>query len=321
VRRREFLSLLGGAAVAWPLTARGQQSKMPVIGVLYQGRQRPPLPPHVDAFREGLHHAGYVEGQNIVIEYRGAERPDQLPNLAAELVDLQVQVLVAGGSEAVRAAQRLTRQIPIVMTSSSDPVGSGFVTSLARPGGNITGMSVASPDLAGKRIELIREIVGEIPVIAILWNPDDPPAVQSLKETEIAARRLGIAVQTAEVRAPGDFDSAFASLLTARIKAVSILTAPIMTNHSPRIAEWALKHGLPAISFTDQFPKAGGLNIPDSYRRAAAYVARILKGANPSDLPVEQPNKFELVINVTTAKALGLSVPPALLVRADEVIE
>jgi putative ABC transport system substrate-binding protein len=142
-----------------------------------------------------------------------------------------------------------------------------------------------------------------------------------LKETEIAARRLGIAVQTAEVRAPGDFDSAFASLLTARIKAVSILTAPIMTNHSPRIAEWALKHGLPAISFTDQFPKAGGLNIPDSYRRAAAYVARILKGANPSDLPVEQPNKFELVINVTTAKALGLSVPPALLVRADEVIE
>jgi putative ABC transport system substrate-binding protein len=178
VRRREFLSLLGGAAVAWPLTARGQQSKMPVIGVLYQGRQRPPLPPHVDAFREGLHHAGYVEGQNIVIEYRGAERPDQLPNLAAELVDLQVQVLVAGGSEAVRAAQRLTRQIPIVMTSSSDPVGSGFVTSLARPGGNITGMSVASPDLAGKRIELIREIVGEIPVIAILWNPDDPPAVR-----------------------------------------------------------------------------------------------------------------------------------------------
>jgi putative tryptophan/tyrosine transport system substrate-binding protein len=325
MQRREFITLLGGAAVAWPLAVRAQQP-MPVIGILYKAGQRPLLPPQIAAFREGLRDAGYVEGQNIIIEYRAAERPDQLPNLAAEVVRLQVQVIVAAGSEAVRAAQDATKHIPIVMTSSSDPVGSGFVASLARPGGNITGMSVASPDLAGKRLELLREIVGEIPVIAVLWNPDDPPAVQSLKETEIAARRLGITVQTVEVRAPTDFDSALASAMTARPKALNVLTAPIMTNYASRIAEFALKNGLPAISYTEQFPKAGGLmsygpNIPDSYRRAAVYVAKILKGAKPADLPVQQPVKFELVINLKTAKALGLAVPPTLLFRADEVIE
>src|SRR4051812_29455118 len=194
MRRREFLSALGSMVAACPLGARAQQAKMPVIGILYQAGQRSPLPPQIVAFQEGLRHAGYVEGHNIVMEYRAAGRPDQLPVLAAELVDLQVRLMVAGGSEAVRAARDATKNIPIVMTSSSDPVGSGFVASLARPGGNITGMSVASPDLAAKRVELLREIVGEIPIIAVLWNPDDPPALQSLKETEIAARRLGISV-------------------------------------------------------------------------------------------------------------------------------
>jgi putative ABC transport system substrate-binding protein len=325
MRRREFLSALGSTA-AWPLCARAQQPKMPVIAILYQAGPRSLLPPPITAFREGLRDAGFIEGHNIVIEYRAAEGPDRLPVLAAELVRLQVEVIAAGGSEAVRAARDATKRIPIVMTSSSDPVGSGFVASLAHPGGNITGMSVASPDLAAKRVELLREIVGEMPVIAVLWNPDDPPALQSLKETEIAARRFGIAVEIVAVRAPTDFDSAFASVMTARPKALNVLTAPIMTNHSARIAEFALKNGLPAISFTDQFPKAGGLmsygpNISESYRRAAVYVAKILKGAQPADLPVEQPTKFALVINFKTAKALGLTISPAILARADEVID
>lgn len=324
MRRREFIGLAGGAAT-WPLAARAQQS-MPVIGILYQAGQRPRLSPLIDAFREGLRDAGYVEGQNISIEYRASEKPDLLPNLATEIVRLQVEVIVAAGSEAVRAAQDATKHIPIVMTSSSDPVGSGFVASLARPGGNITGMSTASPDLAGKRLELLREIAGEIPVIAVLWNPNDPPAAQSFAETQIAARRLGLTVQTVEVRSPSDFENALAAAMTARPRALNVLTAPIMTNYASHIAEFALKNGLPAISYTDLFPKAGGLmsygpNIPDSYRRAAVYVAKILKGAKPADLPVQQPVKFELVINLKTAKALGLTVPQTLLARADEVIE
>lgn len=324
MRRREFIGLVSGAA-AWPLAARAQQS-MPMIGILYQAGQGSQQSPLIAAFREGLRDAGYVEGKNIIIEYRATEKPDQLANLATEIVQLQVQVIVAAGSEAVRAARDATKHIPIVMTSSSDPVGSGFVVSLARPGGNITGMSVASPDLAAKRIELLREIVGDLTVIAVLWNPNDPPAVQSFKETEIAARRFGLAVQSVEVKSPTEFDSALASAMTAGPKALAVLTAPIMTNNSSRIAEFALKNGLPTISYTDQFPKAGGLmsygpNIPDSYRRAAVYVAKILKGEKPADLPVEQPIKFELVINLRTAKALGLTIPPAVLTRADEVIE
>ena len=328
LKRREFMTLLGGAAVAWPFAARAQQP-MPVIGFLYQAStdaDNSLIAERNAAFRQGLREAGYTEGQNLIIESRPAETADRLPSLAAELVGLKVQVIVGAGSQAILAAQQATRSIPIVMTGSSDPVGTGLVASLARPGGNITGMSLASPDLAGKRLELLREIAVGVSLAAVLWNPDDPPAALSLKETEVAAAALGVKLQSVEVRGPNDFDSAFASAMKMRSKALIILTAPMMVIYAGRIADLALKNGLPAISFASEFPKAGGLmsygpSIPDSWRRSAAYVGKILKGAKPADLPVEQPTKFELVVNLKTAKALGLTISEAFLLRADEVIE
>jgi putative ABC transport system substrate-binding protein len=212
------------------------------------------------------------------------------------------------------------------MTASSDPVGTGFVASLARPGGNITGMSLASPDLAGKRLGLLMEIIGDISQVVVLWNPDDPPAALALRETESAARALGLNLRSVEVRRPNDFDDALPSAMKVRPKALIILPTPIMDIYAGQIANWALKERLPAISYSVDFPRAGGLlsygpSIADSNRRSAVYVDKILKGANPADLPVEQPTKFNLVINLKTAKAIGLDVSPSILARADEVIE
>ncbi len=320
VKRREFITLLGGTAATWPLAGRAQQGeRMRRIGVLATTI-------HEDAIRQGLHDLHYIEGKNIFIEYRPADRADRLPDLAAELVGLKVDVIVATGSQAVRAAQQATQSIPIVMTASSDPVGSRFVTSLARPGGNITGLSLLSPELSGKRLEFLKEIVVGVSRVAVLWNPDDPPAVLSLKETEAAAGQLGLELRSAEVRSLDDFDIAFASARRIRAGAIVILSAPVMTLHAGRIAELALESRLPSISNASELPKAGGLmsygpNINDLCRRAAIYVDKILKGTNPADLPVEQPTKFELVINLRTVKALGLTLPSTLFAIADEVIE
>jgi putative ABC transport system substrate-binding protein len=321
-RRAAILTdkILKGAKPASPLAARAQQAEpMRRIGLLVSTIRE-------DVIRQALRDLGYIEGKNILIEYRPADRADQLPGLAAELVSLKVDVIVAGGSQAVRAAQQATQSIPIVMAAGSDPVGTGFVASLARPGGNITGNSLFSPELSGKRLELLKEIVTGALRLAVLWNPEDPPAALSLRETEAAARQLGIELKSIEVRNPGDFDMAFTSAMNFHAGAIAILSAPVMTIYASRIAELAWKNGLPAISNASEFPKAGGLmsygpSFADLYKRAAVYVDKILKGAKPADLPVEQPTKFELVINLKTAKALGLTVPSSLLVAADEVIE
>jgi putative tryptophan/tyrosine transport system substrate-binding protein len=319
MKRRGFIGLLGGAA-AWPLAAWAQQrNRTRYIGFLGPERR-------LKKMRQGLGDLGYVEGQDIVFEYRPSDRPDRLSDFAAELVALKVDVIVASGSLAVRTAQQATRSIPIVMTGSSDPVGAGFVSSLAHPGGNITGMSLQNPELSGKRLELLTEIVAGLSLVAVLSNPDDPPVVFSLRETKGAAQALSIELQFVEVRRPEDFESAFASVNRIQPGALVILPGSIMTRHAERIAEFALKSRMPAISYFREFPEAGGLisygpNLDDSSRHAAVYVDKILKGASPADLPVEQPTKFELVINLKTAKAIGLAVPPSILAHADEVIE
>jgi putative tryptophan/tyrosine transport system substrate-binding protein len=326
MRRREFITLLGGAATAWPLAARAQLSKLPVVGVLYQVSTDTGSHPYIADFGQGLRDLGYVEGQNVIVQWRPARRAEQLPEFAAELVRRSVDVIVAAGSQAVQAARQATRSIPIVMTSSSDPIGTGFVESLARPGGNITGLSLLSTDLSGKRLQLLKEVVPGLGSVGVLWNPDDPPAALSLKETQTAAEALGLSTHVVEVRVPDDFERAFASFSTARVQAIDLLSAPIMQNYAQQIAMLALKSRMPTIQNSNAFSEAGGLmsygpKYADLYRRAAFYVDKLLKGAKPSDLPVEQPTRFELVVNLKTAKVLGLTVPPSLLVAADGVIE
>ena len=323
--KRVICLALGAVLLALSFPADAQQPKtVPRIGFLAVTPAGPR--PTREAFRQGLRDLGYVEGQNIVIEYRhAADKADRLPDLATELVGLKVDVIVAAGSQAVRAAQRATRSIPIVMTSSSDPVGTKFIASLAQPGGNITGLSLLSPELSGKRLELLKEVVPKLSRVAVLWNPDDPPAALSLRETEAVARGLALKLQILETRGPNDFESAFQAATKGRAGAVSLLPAPIMNNYAGRVADFARKRRLPTISFANEFPDAGGLmsygaNLTDLYRRAAWYVDRILKGAKPADLPVEQPMKFEFVINLKAAKQIGLTVPPGVLYRADRVI-
>src|SRR5437870_61837 len=306
IGRREFITVLSATALAWPLAARARTPNgMVLIGFL--GLER-----RLEKFRQGLRDLGYVERRDLVIEYRPSDPADRLPGFAAELVALDADVIVAGGSLAVRAAQQATRTIPIVMTGTSDPVGTGFVASLARPGGNITGLSLLSPELSGKRLELLRELTGDLSHLAILMNPDDPAAVFSLRETEKAARASGMKISLVEARSGGDLDGAFALIVKIRPEALVILPASFMTRYAARIAELALNCRTPTISYFRNFPEVGGLmsygpNLDYSARRAAVYVDRILKGAKPSELPVQQPTIFELVINLKTAKALGLT--------------
>jgi putative tryptophan/tyrosine transport system substrate-binding protein len=320
MRRREFITLLGTSALAWPLAARARAPNgMARIGFL--GLER-----RLETFRQGLGDLAYVEGRDLVIEYRPSDPPDRLPGFAAELVALNADVIVAGGSLAVRAAQQATRSIPIVMTGSSHPVGTGFVASLARPGGNITGLSLQSPELSGKRLEWLKQVVKDLSRLAILLNPDDPPVVFSLEETAQAARAFGMEISLVEARRGEDLDRAFALIAAIRPEALVILPASLMTRYARRIAELALNCRTPTISYFRDFPAAGGLisygpSLDDSSRRAAVYVDKILKGAKPADLPVQQPTKFELVINLKTAKSLGLEVSPMVLAVADEVIE
>jgi len=320
MKRRGFIGLLGGTAAAWAAAAWAQQrDRTRHIGFLGPERRLKKL-------QQGLGDLGYVEDRDIVVEYRPSDRPDRLSGFAAELVALKVDVIVASGSLAVRAAQQATRSIPIVMTGTSDPVGSGFVSSLAHPAGNITGMSLQNPELSGKRLEFLKRLVAGLSSVAVLSNPDDPPVVFSLRETKEAAQALGLELQSAEARKPEDFEGAFASVTRMQPGALLILPGSIMTRNAERIAEFALKSRIPAMSYFREFPKAGGLisygpNLGESSRHAAIYVDKILKGASPADLPVQQPTKFELVINIKTATAIGLDVPPSILSHADEVIE
>jgi ABC-type uncharacterized transport system substrate-binding protein len=281
----------------------------------------------VEAFREGLRALGYVEGKNIVIEWRFGERKeDRLPALAAELVRLKVDVIVTGGPISTRRAKEATVSIPIVMAQDADPVASGFVASLARPGGNITGLSTLSPEISGKQLEILKDIVPKLSRVATLGNLTTPGNAQALKEIELASRVLGVQVQYLEVKVPADIEVAFRSASKGRADAVIALPNPVATFDRKQVVKLAVKSRIPAIYHSIEFVEDGGLmtysvSITDLFRRAATYVDKILKGAKPGDLPVEQPKKFEFIINLKAAKQIGLTIPPNVLVRADRVIK
>jgi len=287
--------------------------------------------PHLrEAFLQGLRDLGYVEGRTVVIEDRSAEgKPERVPALAAELVALKVDVIVTSGTPQALAAQHATRSVPIVFAGVSDPVTSGLVTSLSRPGGNVTGLSLLAPDLVGKGLEQLKQAVPGVNRVAVLWQPGalgKRTEQDMLKEADVAARALGMRPQFVEARGPENFDRAFADMTRARAEALTVLSSPMLASERRHLVALAAKNRLPAVYPLREFVDAGGLmaygpNAVDMYRRAAMYVDRILKGTKPGDLPVEQATKFELIINLKTAKALGLTIPPALLQRADQVID
>jgi len=326
VKRREFTTLFGGAAVAWPLAARAQQAgKLPTIGFLGQST-RSAASEWVAAFVQRLRELGWMEGRTITIEYRWSEgRAERFAQIAAEFVRLKVDVILTSGTPEVLAAKQATSVIPIVFATAGDPVGNGLIASLARPGGNVTGMSLQSNDTAGKRVELLREVVPSLRRLAILANVGNPFSVLELGEAQAAARALGLEVDTLEIRRPEDIAPAFEAL-KGRAQALYVCTDGLVNANRIRINTLALSVRLPTIHGYRDYVEAGGLmsygaNLPDLFRRSADYVDKILRGAKPADIPVEQPTKFDLVINLTTAKALGLDVPSSLLARADEVIE
>jgi putative ABC transport system substrate-binding protein len=327
MKRRAFVSLLGGAAAAWPLAAHAQQGgKRYMVGILSAGGGGVQAALNA-AFSDGLREWGWVEGKNVVFESRNAEdRLERLPELVADLVRLKVDVIVAAGTLAPLAAKQATATIPIVMTTAGDPLGSGLVASLARPGGNVTGMSLMVPDLGAKRLELLKELLPRLSRVAVLWNAANPYSALVYKETQAAGRTLGIDVQSLEVRGPDDFDGTLETARRLRPDALITVEDPLTASYRKQIADFAAGQQLPSLHGIREFVAAGGLisygaNLADLSRRAAYYVDKIFKGAKPADLPVQQPTKFELVINLKTARALGLTVPPTLIARADEVIE
>jgi putative tryptophan/tyrosine transport system substrate-binding protein len=319
VPRREFFALLGAAAL-WPLASIAQDRKLSTVGVLVVGVPDPNA--FLRGFREGLRETGYSEGQNIQLDIRSAEgKAERLPELAAELVRQKVDVIVGFQTPTVQAAKQATTEIPIVM-DAGDPVGMGLVASLARPGGNITGMSAMTAELAPKALEFLQQIVPSFRRVGVFLNATDPFRKPFLEQNQFGVGRLGLELQATFVDGPGELNSAFETAARERVDAVMI--QPSLS--TARAAELALAHRLPAASLTRVFVEAGGLmsysaNYAELWREMAVYVAKILKGAKPADLPVEQPTRFELVINLNTAKALGLTVPPSILARADEVIE
>ena len=327
--RVALTATLGLTLLAGPLAAEAQQAgKVARIGYLVTSLAVSPHPQ--EAFRQGLRDLGYVEGRNLVIEYRDAEgKPERLPALAAELVALKVDVIFGGNTPGTLAAKQATRPLPIVFATAGDPVTSGLVTSLARPGGNVTGLSILAPELVGKCLEQLKQAVPGVSRVAVLWQPGGPgehTEKAMLKEAEVAGRALGVRLLFVEARGPDDFDRAFSDMTRARAGALAVLPSSMLFNERRRLVDLAAKNRLPAVYPSRDFVDAGGLlsygpNIPDLYRRAATYVDKILKGAKPGDLPVEQPTKFELVINLKTAKALGLTIPPSVLGRADDVIQ
>jgi putative ABC transport system substrate-binding protein len=323
MRRREFIAGLGSAA-ALPAVARAQRpTRVSRIGIL---AFEPADSLSFMVFYQGLRDLGYIEGQNLLVEHREyGSRRERLAGLATELVKLNVDVIFALGSEATRAARQASATIPIVMTSTN-PLGLGFIASLARPGGNVTGLSLMGPEVSGKRLQLLQELVPGLAMVALFWDSNDPGTEFSVKETQAAAETLSLKLKVLETRRADDFDAAFQAAAKEEARAVILLPAPVMGSNVKRIADLALRHGLPTMFFSDVLPKAGGLlsygvSLVAIHRRAAYYVDRVIKGTNPADLPVEQPAKFELVINLKTAKALGITIPETLLATADEVIQ
>jgi putative tryptophan/tyrosine transport system substrate-binding protein len=327
VRRRQFITLLGGAAAAWPLAARTQQAAMPVIGFLHGGAANT-FALQVGGFQIGLKDAGFVEGQNLVIEYRwGEEHPARLPAMAADLVRRRVAVIVAaGGTNSIRVAKAATTAIPIVFSTGSDPVRLGLVTSLARPSGNATGVSFFSADLVAKGMGLLTQIAPRARIVALLFNPNIPDSSRQPADAREAARALGLELVVLNASSDADIDQAFATLLQRRAGALVIGADPFFGSRIDRLAELTQRHRIPATYFRREFPDAGGLmsygtSITDAYRQVGIYSARILKGDKPADLPVMLSTKFEFVVNLKTAKALGLEVPAGVSAMADEVIE
>jgi putative ABC transport system substrate-binding protein len=321
VGRRELLAALGGAAVVWPLGTRAQQPKVATIGVLVIGNTDPEEFWRV--FRQGLHDLGYVEGENIRFEFRSAEgQANRVPELAAELVRLNVDVIVTWFTPTTVAAKQATRQIPIVMADAGDPVGVGLVASLSRPGGNVTGIAGITAELSGKCIELIRNMIPAARRVTALANSTDPFSKPFLEQVQLGGEATGITINPVRISSGDEFEAAFAEM--EKDPPDAVIVQPSLP--SKRAAQLALEKRVPAVSVPRWFAEEGGLmsysaRFPDLYRKAAVYVDKILKGAKPADLPVEQPTIFELVINLKTAKALGLEVPPALLARADKIIE
>jgi len=313
--------------LAAPLAAGAQQpGKVPRIGFL-SADVPAGISDLMEAFQQGLRDLGYAEGQNIVIVYRFAQgNMNRLPDLAAELVRLKVDVIVAAATPAAQAAKSAAGPIPVVFTTVGDPVASGLVRTIAQPGGNVTGLSIIAAELAGKRLELLKELVPRASRVAVLWDPGQPAGAPILKETEAAARSLGLQVQLVEARGPDDFQNALSTIKRVRAGGLVVLPSFLFTAHRYRLADLLIRERVPAVFLRREFVEAGGLmsyspSFADQYRRAATYVDKILKGAKPADLPVEQPTRFELVINMKTAKALGLTIPPSILVRADQVIQ
>jgi putative ABC transport system substrate-binding protein len=326
MRRREFIAGLGSTA-AWPLVARAQQpGKTPRIGVLFPGTPAT-YSTRARAFMEGLRDHGYVEGRTIEIEWRWwQDKAERLPELAAELVGLNLNVVVTAGTPAAKALKGATRTIPIVMAVIGDPVAAGIVDGLAHPGGNATGLTILATDLSGKRLQLLKEVIPGISSVAVMLNDANPQALIELNETQIAARNLDLRLQSIPISAATSLDNAFEKMISERVQAFILLTDSLLYGHRARLVGLAAANRLPAMYFFREFVQDGGLMsyAPSEaalFRRAASYVDKILKGTNPRDLPIEQPTKFELVINLKTANALGLDIPATVLARADEVIE
>jgi putative tryptophan/tyrosine transport system substrate-binding protein len=326
MKRREFISLLGGATAFWPLAVRAQQA-MPVIGYLHSGSSSP-YAHLVAAFRQGLKEAGYVEGQNVAIEYRWAEgRYEQLPALAADLVGRRVALIVTGGGDPPPlAAKSATSTIPIVFTSSSDPVKLGLVASLDRPGGNVTGVHLFTSLLGTKRLQLVQQLLPANTLIAVLVNPNNPNADASVAELQDAARTLGQSISFVRASTEIEIDAVFATLSERRVSGLLVNTDPFFLDRRAQFVSLAARNLIPAIYAQREFVAAGGLisygvSLTDGYHQVGIYAGRILKGEKPADLPVMQPTRFEMAINLKTAKALGLNVPPTVLALADEVIE
>src|SRR5438105_5059086 len=325
MRRRDFIIFLAGAMAAWPLAARGQQKAMPVIGVLASTSPRS-FSPFVTAFRQGLSEAGYVEGENLAIEYRFAEgHYDRLPALAADLVGRKVDLIMANSPPAALAAKSATSTIPIVFRGGTDPVGDGLVASLARPGGNLTGVSLAD-DVTAKRLQLLSELVPRVGVIALMVNPNTPSAERVIRDLQEAARTKGLQLHVLKAGSESEINSAFASLVQLHVDALVVAADPFLSSRREQLVALASRHAVPSSYAWREFAASGGLisygpSLTYAFRLVGAYAGKVLKGAKPADLPVQQPTTFELVINLNTANALGLTVPQSLLQRANEVIE